>query len=42
MAVTMASDMNIMTNRATSGDSVDMHNIQSTIYNAVVDMGPKP
>lgn len=36
MAATMASDMNIVTSRATSGDSVDMHNIQATIYNAVV------
>ena len=36
MAATMASDMNIVTSRATSGDSVDMNNIQSTIYNAVV------
>lgn len=36
MATTVASDMNIVTSRATSGESVDMHNIQSTIYNAVV------
>ena len=36
MAAMMASDMNIMTSRATSGNSVDMHSIQSTIFNSVV------